>query len=273
MKLVALTLHNNPFREPPLPLSLPSAALPPSSAPKRICGPTIYPHHPDYPDYGSAPIPPLSELCFRVLLSPSSPSKSTTTTVLADLYTLPFPQDFLPAAVHAVLGACVPESVAVAAPAPMSPNRTPRASRARGGACGAGARSGGGERDGKGGGGGEEIMGAGVCPNPSHASSGGKRRVFVRHVEERFTWEDTIAGLRVGVPVPVRWRGCTRGCLVFLDGGGGEAGSGEEGKQERGEGEGKDGEGMDVDMEEGEVVVIRPVDLGAGLEEDFEMDA
>ena len=41
--------------------------------------------------------------------------------------------------------------------------------------------------------------------------------------EERWTWEDTIAGVRVGAEgigragVPVRWRGCRRGCIAFLD--------------------------------------------------------
>ena len=45
--------------------------------------------------------------------------------------------------------------------------------------------------------------------------------MFVRPAEERFTWEDVIAGVRVagegGGGVPVRWRGCSRGCLAFLD--------------------------------------------------------
>ena len=36
------------------------------------------------------------------------------------------------------------------------------------------------------------------------------------HVEQRLTWERRIAGLDVGGAVPVRWRGCQRGCLDFL---------------------------------------------------------
>lgn len=36
------------------------------------------------------------------------------------------------------------------------------------------------------------------------------------HVEQRLTWERKIAGLNVGGAVPVRWRGCQRGCLDFL---------------------------------------------------------
>ncbi|KAI0666877.1 hypothetical protein C8Q78DRAFT_983630 [Trametes maxima] len=61
-----------------------------------------------------------------------------------------------------------------------------------------------------------------VCPSPAHH---GEPRVpvFVHPAEERFTWENVIAGVRVGadgvdgVGVPVRWRGCRRGCLAFLD--------------------------------------------------------
>ena len=36
------------------------------------------------------------------------------------------------------------------------------------------------------------------------------------HVEQRLTWERRVAGLDVGGAVPVRWRGCQRGCLDFL---------------------------------------------------------
>lgn len=57
------------------------------------------------------------------------------------------------------------------------------------------------------------ITGIGTCPNPGH---GQEKKVFVLHVEQRFTWERRIAGLDVGGAVPVRWRGCQRGCLDFL---------------------------------------------------------
>ncbi|TFK71342.1 hypothetical protein BDN72DRAFT_837717 [Pluteus cervinus] len=83
----------------------------------------------------------------------------------------------------------------------------------------------------------ELITGVGVCPSPRHLNlwclgpihnhiprdntqtdvhpSGSG--VFSRHVEERFTWEDKIAGQPVGsVMVPVKWRGCSVGCLDFL---------------------------------------------------------
>jgi hypothetical protein len=41
--------------------------------------------------------------------------------------------------------------------------------------------------------------------------------VFVRHMEERFTWEKIIASVQVGVMAPMKWRGCLRGCLAYLD--------------------------------------------------------
>jgi hypothetical protein len=41
--------------------------------------------------------------------------------------------------------------------------------------------------------------------------------VFVHHVEERFTWVDSIAGIRLGGLAPLRWRGCGKGCLEFLN--------------------------------------------------------
>ena len=74
----------------------------------------------------------------------------------------------------------------------------------------------------------EPITGISVCPSPRHRAADGswldgRVPVFVRHAEERWTWQEEIAGVRVGaegvggVGVPVRWRGCSRGCLAFLD--------------------------------------------------------
>jgi hypothetical protein len=54
-----------------------------------------------------------------------------------------------------------------------------------------------------------------VCISPVHAPE--DEVVFVQHMEERFEWRQTICGLDVGVErVPVRWRGCSRGCLDWL---------------------------------------------------------
>ncbi len=40
----------------------------------------------------------------------------------------------------------------------------------------------------------------------------------MKHAEERFTWEDVVAGVNTGEPfgVPLLWRGCSKGCLDFL---------------------------------------------------------
>ncbi|KAI0819580.1 hypothetical protein BC628DRAFT_1423632 [Trametes gibbosa] len=61
-----------------------------------------------------------------------------------------------------------------------------------------------------------------ICPSPAHHGQA-RTPVFVRPAEERFTWEEVVAGVRVGAEgvggagIPVRWRGCGRGCLAFLD--------------------------------------------------------
>ncbi|KAF9499657.1 hypothetical protein BDN71DRAFT_1441820 [Pleurotus eryngii] len=63
------------------------------------------------------------------------------------------------------------------------------------------------------------ITGVGTCPSPHHLSPGSRSTpsLFIHHAEERFTWEDTVAGILVGGSVPIRWRGCQWGCLDFLD--------------------------------------------------------
>jgi len=40
---------------------------------------------------------------------------------------------------------------------------------------------------------------------------------FVEPVEARYTWEMSVAGRRLPTAVPVQWRGCSLGCLNFLD--------------------------------------------------------
>lgn len=50
------------------------------------------------------------------------------------------------------------------------------------------------------------------CGNPDHIAW------FVRHAEQRFTWETkTATGVLLGGIAPMRWRGCLRGCLSFLE--------------------------------------------------------
>ena len=63
----------------------------------------------------------------------------------------------------------------------------------------------------------ETHPGVGTCRSPAHR--GQRPSVFVRHAEERFSWEDIIGEQPVGIEggVPVLWRGCSIGCLSFLD--------------------------------------------------------
>ncbi|KAJ3723281.1 hypothetical protein C8R42DRAFT_665798 [Lentinula raphanica] len=65
----------------------------------------------------------------------------------------------------------------------------------------------------------DDITGVGFCPSPHHKQEGEElnRTLFYQHVEERFTWENVIAGVGSLGEIPVRWRGCRRGCLDFLD--------------------------------------------------------
>ncbi|KDQ19116.1 hypothetical protein BOTBODRAFT_484309 [Botryobasidium botryosum FD-172 SS1] len=54
-----------------------------------------------------------------------------------------------------------------------------------------------------------------ACPAPMHVHAG--RQMFVRHAEERYEWRSEIAGVCVSGLVPVLWRGCSGGCLAFLE--------------------------------------------------------
>ncbi|KAF9075745.1 hypothetical protein BDP27DRAFT_1443045 [Rhodocollybia butyracea] len=62
------------------------------------------------------------------------------------------------------------------------------------------------------------VSGVGLCPSPHHyALENPGNQLFFQHVEERFTWENTIAGLENMGEIPMKWRGCQRDCLAFLD--------------------------------------------------------
>lgn len=124
-----------------------------------------------------------------------------TQTNLAELYPIPIPGQWgskiVSPPVKEILNACVPESIST--PQSVSPNTTPRGRvsivSSLGDNC-------------------DEVTGTGICPNPLHRA----KTVFARHMEERFTWEHLVAGIQVGGVVPLKWRGCLRGCLAFLDG-------------------------------------------------------
>lgn len=59
----------------------------------------------------------------------------------------------------------------------------------------------------------DEIYGLSLCPSPLHEV----QVSFLLHQTERFTWEHSVNGHTVGTNIPVRWRGCSRGCLDFLE--------------------------------------------------------
>lgn len=72
-----------------------------------------------------------------------------------------------------------------------------------------------------------EQKSSGRCPSPRHNSATSVTwpwarlgPPFVLPAEERYTWVNELAGVRVGETtggVPLLWRGCGRGCLNFLD--------------------------------------------------------
>lgn len=136
-------------------------------------------------------VPPLTELCLRILLSPVDEGPDAAT-VIAEYYDVPLSDQWnIPAHIHRVLAESVPGLLRPrkrfsmdAAPHAFSDGRQRSASQ----------------------------LGTARCANPDHATS-----VFVRHAAERFTWERHIAGVDVGAAVPLRWRGCMQTCLDFLD--------------------------------------------------------
>ncbi|KAG5647442.1 hypothetical protein DXG03_009372 [Asterophora parasitica] len=138
-------------------------------------------------------IPPLVELLYRVLLSPLHHAPNET--VLEHHYSLPLSENSepgtrqsndIPSHIRTVLHHCLPGSVYLE------------------------------EADTTGSGSSHLVTRIDQCPSPRHQQQG-TPRVFVRHAEERFTWEKTIANVDVGGLVPVRWRGCELGCLDFLN--------------------------------------------------------
>ncbi|PFH51953.1 hypothetical protein AMATHDRAFT_2657 [Amanita thiersii Skay4041] len=66
----------------------------------------------------------------------------------------------------------------------------------------------------------EPITGVGCCAYERYRGKSLYEKpihnIFVHHAEERFTWETKVANVAVGGIVPMRWRGCSWGCLDFL---------------------------------------------------------
>ncbi|KAI0351872.1 hypothetical protein OH77DRAFT_1429165 [Trametes cingulata] len=298
-------------------------------------------------------VPPLTEICFRVLLapypshthhppphpspasqSPSEPSASTSKTdpspaphptpppprpltVLEAAYALPLTEEHgLGPSVLATFRACVPAAVAKPPTAEQlaGPTKVRRDEGQRdvhsalredvfGGPGTRAVRAGSLANTGRTGGPSKASALASededeadppalsVCPSPAHQGQA-RVPVFVQPAEERWTWEEVVAGVRVGaegvggVGVPVRWRGCGRGCLDFLDPQPeeptsavreGEAGAGDGGEAVRvdlhGDGDVEMEAAMgDLELEGGEEADMQEVRFEGGLAdpEDFE---
>src|ERR1700722_4147815 len=189
MRLTQLNLHPNPFSiRPP---TLPRVHTETRQSDRSI-SPSIHP---------LPRVIPLIELCFRVLLSrymseeqeqrtkdnPGIPELKST--VLAARYPLPLTGWRIPPPLEEVLDTCAPGSIPISASSRCIDYHSRLADD-------------------------HGITGLGVCPSPQH---GAHKEVFVRHAEERYTWERIVAGVNVGGAVPVLWRGCQWGCLDFLD--------------------------------------------------------
>ncbi|KAJ8454799.1 hypothetical protein ONZ51_g12819 [Trametes cubensis] len=236
MRLTKLTVAGNPWIPPPLEDD--STRQPSQQASPQRQRPVSFTtiHY---------TIPPLVESCLRILLAPHNPDSSHSSprplTVLEASYALPLTEDLsIGPSVLATLRACVPAAVARPATAAQlaGPSKVKRdegqrdvhssldddvfgggqltgskTRRARSSSPRAAAALDGSDHD---------PPAISICPSPLHQ---GQTRVpvFVQPAEERWTWEEVIAGVRVGAEgvgragVPVRWRGCKRGCLAFLD--------------------------------------------------------
>lgn len=216
-------------------------------------------------------VPPLTELCLRVLLATiprhAENISSKGETVLEALYALPLSgTERYPVHVLETLRVCIPGAVArpsLNVPSPSKVQRSRGTGDVHSGIDPASktASSGHGkdEEDSDG----QTQPGIGSCPNPAHRGA-----AFVHHAEERFTWEHVIAGCTVGgsngvfrepVGVPVMWRGCSRGCLDFLDGDSGAC---------SGDGWNRQDLHVDIGDDNHQQDGVQVVQLGAGALED-----
>ncbi|TFK29751.1 hypothetical protein FA15DRAFT_609910 [Coprinopsis marcescibilis] len=137
-------------------------------------------------------IPSMVEIASRILLSPPPPSladidgeDTAPLETLLDYY-LPLPpricRQISPPLIN-TLNACLPGSIITERPKELGQDES------------------------------GYLTGIGKCPNPLHSTP----QSFVWHAEERLSWEKRVAGQLLGGDVPLRWRGCGRGCLAFLD--------------------------------------------------------
>ncbi|KAI6101324.1 hypothetical protein F5141DRAFT_1066054 [Pisolithus sp. B1] len=133
-------------------------------------------------------VPPLTELCLRLLLTPLGEGPSART-VIDEYYDLPLSDQWnIPPHIQSILTECVPGILRSRKRFSTEPLSTGGRQRSA------------------------SQQGFARCANPMHRS-----KVFIGHAAERFTWERHIAGVNVGGTVPLRWRGCMQTCLGFLD--------------------------------------------------------
>lgn len=188
------------------------------------------------------PVPPLTELCFRLLLTPTSECPGAPL-LITEYYDVPISDHWdIPLHIYATLSDCMPGLLRPRKQCLMDESVF----------CDGHLRPA------------DHSGTTATCARREHHGN-----VFVRHASERYTWDKYIAGVDVGAPVPLRWRGCLQRCLDFLDE---ERSDGKEGEGEdvgdsmlEGEGEGE-GDGMDVDLQG----VVQRVQLGdEDMEEEF----
>lgn len=212
MQLKQLVVEPNPFLPPP-------AEVPKSG---RLTSKTSFTY---------SRITPLKELCLRTLLRPCSSDfsqsgktpGSNSRTVLEDVYGYPLTSDWdLSTSLECLLFSCLfranaqESTLSSMATSRMVNSVAPDASKTRNLPC------------------------ISTCASSVHNivryGEVYQRPVFVGHAEERVTWEGCIAGVKVASEprIPLLWRGCSRGCLNFLDG---QEATGEDGFDDFGTGD------------------------------------
>ncbi|KIO10099.1 hypothetical protein M404DRAFT_996066 [Pisolithus tinctorius Marx 270] len=133
-------------------------------------------------------VPPLTELCLRLLLTPVGEGFGART-VIAGYYDVPLSDQWnIPLHIHSILTESVPGIIRLRKRFSMDAPSM--------GSC---------QRS-------VSQQGIARWANPKHWS-----KMFIGHAVERFTWERYIAGMNVGGTVPLRWKGCMQTCLGFLD--------------------------------------------------------
>lgn len=145
-------------------------------------------------------IPSLFELALRALMSPADPILFPEKSFFEARYDIPMPtedSDSLSAVVREMLADCVPGCIGRTMSPHASPVSTQVRNRKRQERC------------------------VSNCMSERHLPTEGatQKHVFVAHAEERITWDKFVAGQRVGGDegIPLLWRGCSAGCLDFLD--------------------------------------------------------